>query len=252
MSSEFSQSVVEELIQEALEGPSSKAPERSYGQLGFLETDLVSSIFSALENKLSNASFLEVLQNARLDTIANQNSIKITDLHTVTHNCRKCSFNSNVTPQLPKWNVTNPDIVFILETSNIDQQSSAILVDALKKAGFNSDKVCLTYLLRCPTKSVEPSYIDNCISYLHSEIQIMNPKLICTVGATVLGALLNTEVKIKEYKNKITWLGSWPILPLYSINYVLKSGDSALQALQSDINQAYQFCYKKAVDHDTN
>jgi uracil-DNA glycosylase family 4 len=250
MNSEFDQSLVDELIEEALSDPFLN-PERSYGQLGFMETDLVSSIFSAIESKLSNATFLEVVKNARVDSVANTNHIKLTDLHTVTNNCRKCSF-SGITPELPKWNVIDPDIVFVLESSAIDQQASAVLVNALKVAGFSSEKVCLTYLLRCPTKSINQDYIDNCVKYLHTEIQIMNPKLICTVGNTVLTSILGTETKIKDYKNKITWLGSWPILPLYSITYALKAGENAIEAFQSDINQAYQFCYKKAVNHDTD
>jgi hypothetical protein len=66
------------------------------------------------------------------------------------------------------------------------------------------------------------------------------------------GSCLLYFLKIKDYKNKITWLGSWPILPLYSLNYVLKAGDSAIQSFQADMKQAYQFCYKKAAQNDTD
>ena len=253
MNSDFDATEVQKLISEALSDPQElQEPTRSYGQLGFMETKLLENIFTALDGKLSNASFLEVLQDSRIDSVANQNSIKITDLHTVTHNCRKCSFNQAITPQLPKWNVNNPDVLFITESSAMDQQSSATFVSALKSSGFKSEKVGLTYLLRCPTKTVEQQYVDNCVNYLHNEIQIMNPKLVCTLGATTLSALFGTDLKIKEYKNKITWLGSWPILPFYSLNYVIKAGDSALQSFQADMNQAYQFCYKKAKENDTD
>jgi DNA polymerase len=252
MNSNFDSTEVDKLIEEALSDPTDLSePARSYGQLGFMETKLIENLFNSLDNKLSESKFLELLQDARFTSVANQNKLKITDLHTVTHNCRKCSF-SGITPNLPKWNVNNPDVLFIAESSAIDQQASAVFVSALKSAGFSSEKVCLTYLLRCPTKSYEQQYTDNCSSYLHNEIQIMNPKLVCTIGANVLGVLLGTETKIKDYKNKITWLGSWPILPLYSLNYVLKAGDSAAQSFLADMNQAYQFCYKKAKEHDTD
>jgi len=250
MNSEFDTAQLNELIEEALSDPTDlDAPTRSYGQLGFMETKLIENIFSSLEDKISNAKFFELLQDSRIDTVANQNKLKITDLHTVTHNCRKCSF-SGITPNLPKWNVNNPDVLFIADSSTMDQQSSALFVSALKDAGFSSEKVCLTYLLRCPTKSIESQYIENCLQYLHTEIQIMNPRLICPIGANVLSALFGADLKIKDYKNKITWLGSWPILPLYSLNYVLKAGDSAVQSFHADMNQAYHFCYKKAKEHD--
>lgn len=250
MSSEFDSSELNALIEEAL-SDSVKPANRSYGQLGFMETELVSKMFESIDKTMPDSKFLEIVQDARIDTVANSNKLQITDLHTVTHNCRKCSF-SGISPQLPKWNVTNPDVVFIIDSSAMDQQSSALFVSALKSSGFSSENVCLTYLLRCPTKSIEQEYINNCINYLHTEIQIMNPKLVCPVGTNALSALLGFEAKIKDYKNKITWLGSWPILPLYSLNYVLKAGDTAVQSFQSDMDQAYQFCYKKVNKNDTD
>jgi len=250
MNSEFDSSFVDKLIEEALDD-TIKPVDRTYGQLGFMESEVVSSIFNALDSKIPNATFLQVVQDARISSIASSNNLKITDLHTVTHNCRKCAF-AGQTPLLPKWNVNDPDILFIVESSSMDQQASALFVSTLKESGFTSDKACLTYLLRCPTKDIQQQYIDNCVNYLHNEIQIMNPKLICTIGATTLSALLGFDAKIKDYKNKITWLGSWPILPLYSLNYVLKAGDSAVQSFQADMKQAYQFCYKKAAQNDTD
>lgn len=251
MNSDFNLSEVNQLIDEALSDPTDLSdPTRSYGQIGFMETKLIENIYTNLEDKLSHSKFLEIVQDARVDSVANSNKLQITDLHTVTHNCRKCSF-SSITPNLPKWNVNNPDVLFIVESSAMDQQSSAVFVSALKSAGFSSDKVCLTYLLRCPTKSYEQQYVDNCLNYLHTEIQIMNPKLICPIGANVLSSLFGTELKIKDYKNKITWLGSWPILPMYSLHYVVKSGESAQSSFQSDMMQAYQFCYKKTKSHES-
>jgi len=135
--------------------------------------------------------------------------------------------------------------MFITSSAYIDQQASALFVAMLKATGFTSEKVCLTYLLRCPTRNVEQQYIDNCSHYLHNEIQIMNPKLIVPLGADVLSALFGTELKIKEYKGKITWLGSWPIFPIYSIAYILKAGASAEEDFKADMLQAYQFCYNK-------
>jgi uracil-DNA glycosylase family 4 len=250
MSSDFNSSELNALIEEAL-SDNIKPADRTYGQLGFMETELVSKLFESIDKTMPDSKFLEIVQHARIDTVANSNKLKITDLHTVTHNCRKCEF-SGISPQLPKWNVINPDVVFIIDSSAMDQQASALFVSALKSSGFSSENVCLTYLLRCPTRSIEPEYINNCVNYLHNEIQIMNPKLLCPIGANALSALFGLDSKLKDYKNKITWLGSWPILPLYSLNYVLKAGDTALQSFQSDMDQAYQFCYKKVIKNDTD
>lgn len=238
----------EETLQNILDEALSESPERSYGQLGFMETDIVSSIYSSLEGRIPNADIVSAIKEARVSSISSKISLKITDLHTLAHNCRKCKFNS-ITPALPKWNVNNPDVLFVLESSYLDSASSDYFIKTLKEAGFSSDKICLTYLLRCPTREIDPKYIDNCVSYLHSEIQIMNPKIVCTLGANVLSSIFGTELKIKDYKQKITWLGSWAIYPVYSLNYVLKSGEQAQDSFQQDINQIYQLCYKKEIQN---
>lgn len=245
-SSQYDDSLLQNILDEAL----SDSPSKSYGQLGFMETDIVSSIFEAIDGKLPNADVVKIVKEARVSAIAAKTSMKITDLHTVAHNCKKCQFN-NISPALPKWNVNNPDVLFVLETSYMDQASSDFFINSLKSSGFSSDKICLTYLLRCPTREVEQKYIDNCVSYLQTEIQIMNPKIICTVGANVLSALFGSDLKIKDYKQKLTWLGSWAIYPLYSLNYVLKSGDTAQESFQQDISQVYQLCYKKDNKNET-
>lgn len=247
MNSDFDPTLVDSLIEEALSP--SKAPDRSYAHLGFMETEVVSSIFSAIQDRVPNQTFLQIVKDSRENYTSYFAPNKITDLHTVVHNCRKCSF-SGISPILPKWNVDDPDVLFVLETSNVDQNSSAIFISSLKDAGFKSENICLTYLLRCPTKDVQQQYIDNCVHYLHQEIQTMNPKIICTVGATVLSSLLGYDAKLKDHKNKITWLGSWPIYPLYSLSYINKAGESALADFKADMNQVYQFCYKKADNND--
>lgn len=241
MSSEFDPKELQELISYALDD-SPTTIERSYGQLGFMESQVVESIFNAVDGRVGNSELLSIIRDSRIPALSTQSKLKITDLHTVTHNCTKCSI-SGVTPQLPKWNVTNPDVVFVAPTSYLDQQASALFVNSLKSAGFKSDKVCLTYLIRCPVRSIESNYISNCVPYLHSEIQIMNPKLIVPIGGDCLSALFGTDLKIKDYKGRVSWLGSWPILPLYSMHYVLKSGSSSEEEFKSDMLQAYQFCY---------
>lgn len=245
-SDQYDDSLLQNILEEAL----SDSPSKSYGQLGFMETDIVSSIFEAIDGKLPNADVVKIVKEARVNSIASKTSMKITDLHTIAHNCKKCQFNT-ISPALPKWNVNNPDVLFVLETSYMDQASSDFFINSLKSSGFSSDKICLTYLLRCPTRDVEQKYIDNCVSYLQTEIQIMNPKIICTVGANVLSALFGSDLKIKDYKQKLTWLGSWAVYPLYSLNYVLKSGDAAQESFQQDISQVYQFCYKKDNKNET-
>lgn len=248
MSSNFSKDELNQLIEGALDS-SAKPIDRSYGQLGFMESDLAERIFNAFESHLGETDIINVIQDARIErSSALLGKLKITDLHTVVHNCKKCQSTGIVpNPVLPKWNTVNPDVLFVIDTPLLDYRASELFVSTMKSVGFSSSKVCLTYLVRCSIhpSAVQEEHVGNCSQYLHNEIQIMNPKLVCPVGANSLKILFGDSALIKDYKSKISWLGSWPILPLYSLSYVIKAGDVAENSFKADMLQAYQFCYQK-------
>jgi len=246
MKSDFDPTQLDEIISNALDD--SVIPiDRKFGQLGYMESQVIESIFTAFEDRIGQTDLISIIKDSRIPALSTQNNFKITDLHTITHNCKKCQKQISVDPQLPKWNVTNPDVVFIMDSPSLNQQASALFISALKSAGFSSEKVCLTYLVRCPvnSNSFDQTIIDTCSPYLHQEIQIMNPKLIIPVGNNVLKTFFGPDAAIKTYKGKITWLGSWPIFPVYSLLYILKAGASAEEVFQADMLQAYPFCYSK-------
>jgi len=171
--------------------------------------------------------------------------MSVLDLHTATKNCRKCNL-GNVVPELPKWNVTDPDAMFLVESPSLPPDAIELFLKSLKSSGFNSSRVCLTYVNRCPArKKFDQSEIANCLPYLHSEIQLLNPKLIVTLGLLPLVSLIGSEVKIKDYRGNIFWLGYWPILPTYSPIYALKSGNSQIDQFMNDIQTAHTFVNKE-------
>jgi len=246
MNSDFNQKQLNQIISSALDD--SVVPiDRLYGQLGFMESQVIESIFTAFKDRIGETDLINVIRDSRIPAISVKNNFKITDLHTVTKNCSKCKSSLSVDPQLPKWNVNNPDVVFIMDSPLLTQQVTSLFVAALKKSGFNSNQICLTYLVRCPviSSSIDDVIIGNCSNYLHQEIQIMNPKLVVPIGSNPLKLFFGPDAKIKTYKGKITWLGSWPIFPIYSLLYILKIGASAEEIFYADMLQAYQFCYSK-------
>jgi DNA polymerase len=192
-----------------------------------------------------------LFQEVRSDILTSKNNITLSDLHTVTKNCKKCP-NVLGSSEFPRWNSSNPDVLFVIDNPKIDKESADLLVRAMKTAGFDSKKVCLTYVTRCPlNRKPENSEIINCSPYLHTEIQLLNPRLIVTLGLLPLSTLLNANVQLKQYRGSISWLGYWPILSTYTPMYVIKSESNLQQEFISDIQQAFEFCYKKAEDNES-
>jgi DNA polymerase len=246
---EFNEEDLQKIIQEALElkGKDNKFfQEKSPGfYLGFMETELIENFHNKISGHVPDSFLLEVYRELRTDILSRKESISVLDLHTATKNCRKCNL-SEVVPELPKWNVVNPSVMFIVESPNISSEAVELFLKSLKTSGFDSSKVCLTYVNRCPArKKFNEQEIANCLPYLHSEIQLLNPKLIVTLGLLPLVSLLGTEVKMKDYRGNIFWLGHWPILPSYSPMYALKSGKQQITQFITDIKTAYTFVDKE-------
>jgi len=61
------------------------------------------------------------------------------------------------------------------------------------------------------------------------------------MDSLVASVLLNSDIKIKDYRGNLVWLGHWPIIPTYSPSYVLRSGATALQNFENDLSYVYKF-----------
>lgn len=245
---EFDEQQLASLINEALAGKDTNSLFPSSDlHLSYNDSDILTTVFDKVSKYIPISEAAGLLQDIRDELLTRKISLSLKDLHTVTNNCKKCKIDSSA--ELPKWNVQNPDVVIVIESPSMDPQAISYMVDIIKQAGFSSNQLCLTYLNRCPKRDkYNNAEIINCAPYLHTEIQLLNPKLILTIGALPASALFGSEIKLKDYRGNITWLGNWPILPTYSPSYALKAGGSTLEHFSEDIAQAYQFIYSKKKD----
>jgi len=245
MDLEFSETELNSLIQEALFSEEPKLIPKSGLYLGFMETELLEIVYKNLTGSIHDSALTELFKDIRSELLSRKVNYKIKDFHTVTKNCTKCALGS-IKPELPKWNVSNPDVLFIIDSPNMQSETVNLFLKMLKDSNFSSDKVCLTYVNRCPVKrKFTNEEVFNCSPYLHTEIQLLNPKVIVTLGVLPAYVLFGEEIKIKEYRGGITWLGYWPIITTYSPAYALKSGQLTIDHLLSDIKTAYTFVNKE-------
>ena len=240
---EFSEADLDSLIEEALSGQTSKLVPKNGLSLGLFETNMLSHMYETFSKTIPNEKLVSLFQDVRSDILSSKNNLELKDLHTVTKNCNKCP-NIDSSSDLPRWNSINPDVLFIVDNPRIDKESADLFVSKIKSIGFDSSKVCLTYVTRCPIyRKPESQEITNCSPYLHTEIQLLNPKLIVTLGLLPLASLLNSDVQLKQYRGNLSWLGYWPIMATYSPMYAIRSGEQYIDQFTSDLQNAYNFCY---------
>jgi len=238
---EFSEEELQQLIDTALSENDSPNPFVPQGpRLGLGESQMMSSLHERLSKRFIESEINDIFRDVRKDINTSTFNLTLRDIHTVTKNCRKCQVDS--TAELPKWNLDNPDIVVIIDAPNLPQEGVSVMLNAFKEAGLKSDQLCLTYVNRCPVqRKYEYQEVQNCANYLHNEIVCLNPKLILGLGLLPGTILFGDNIKLKDYRGSVTWLGNWPILLTYSPLYVLRSGENAQDTFNNDIKQAFNY-----------
>lgn len=152
--------------------------------------------------------------------------------------CHKCPLEKvRSNPILGKGDKTSKVMFVLDQISEQEDNRGLLLIDKkgeyflkfLEFSKFNSDSVYMTNLFKCTAKGelVDGRIIKACEEYLMTQIALINPKIIVTVGE------LSTKQFIKEKFNdmrdivgkEFSYAGNIKILPIYDLTYLFKATD---------------------------
>lgn len=213
--------------------------------LTFNEGRLLEVLFTTLQKYVNIADAQMILDDLRDELYSGIEIGNLKNLHTIALNCRKCPA-AIPEVEMPRWNLVNPDMVLVAEGPIGSKDISDILIKGLSDAGFTHDRVALTFVNRCRLKEkrrYNDEEIRNCLRFLHTELQILKPKLIVPLGLVPTAALLGTDVKLGDFRGQISWLGPWAIYPTYSPAHVLKGPPHLINDFTDDMKAAHRICY---------
>jgi uracil-DNA glycosylase len=137
-------------------------------------------------------------------------SSEIDGLRKAVISCTACALSKSRTNAVPGTGSIKTEIVFIGEapgrTEDIQGMpfvgtAGKILSEALAYAGFTREDVYITNIVKCrPPDNRRPNKqeMDSCNIYLQKELQIIRPKIICILGNTAFGSLLNGNAITKN------------------------------------------------------
>lgn len=210
----------------------------------FGDTRLLELVFDKLSDKLDEAQLQELLDDMRQELYANIGNYSLKDLHRITLGCTRCP-NVASSPQLPKWNLSDPDMVLVGEAPLLDGEPTKVLIDVLRAAKFSSKRIAYTSVNRCHVdrRKYEQEEIENCGGFLLTELQLLKPRLIVPLGLIATSVVMGTGIKLSDLRGNINWLGPWAIMPTYSPLHVLRGAEHLMDVLSNDIKTAYRFCY---------
>lgn len=236
---EYSSVEVSDLIQAALD----RKPILNHS---WLETRLYEWLFDALPKYMNKADVVYMLSDLRSEFMQGFTHTTAENLHKVCSRCRLCDIPKHdvITPI---WNLSDPDLMIVIDNPSMLKQYGSFLSGALKDSGFKSDRIMVTYLTRCEmsVKAIENQFIANCAPFLFSELNAVNPKLVLPMGPAVWGALSGDVInKISDVEGELRFIGLFPYIPTKSLGYYSYQADKGHNSRLAEIlSSAHNFLY---------
>lgn len=172
------------------------------------------------------------------------------------HNCQLCKLAKLGRTQVV-FGVGNPhaSIMFVGEAPgfNEDQKgepfvgaAGKLLNDLLASAGLSRDQIYIANVIKCRppnNRDPEPDEVETCKPFLMQQIQMIRPKLVCTLGNWATQTLLERKVGITKVKAQAFYMKDFVLFPLLHPAAALHQGN-LLDTLKEDFKKLKEFLDK--------
>jgi uracil-DNA glycosylase family 4 len=168
------------------------------------------------------------------------------DLAKSLHNCQRCKLAKLGRSQVV-FGVGNPHatVMFGGEAPGFheDQQgepfvgaAGKLLNDLLQSAGLSRSDIYIANVIKCRppnNRDPEPDEVETCKPFLMQQIQMIRPKLVCTLGNWATQTLLERKVGITKVRGQAFYLKDFVLFPLLHPAAALHQGNM-LEPLRED------------------
>jgi DNA polymerase len=127
------------------------------------------------------------------------------------------------------------EIMFIGEAPGADEDEQGIpfvgragqlLTKIISAMGLGREEVYITNIIKCrppQNRTPFPDEVTNCLPYVLSQIELIQPKVIIALGATALRALLDVQLGITKMRGHWYTFRDIPIMPTFHPAYLLRN-----------------------------
>ena len=127
------------------------------------------------------------------------------------------------------------EIMFVGEAPGHDEdmqgepfvgRAGELLTKIIVAMGFKRDDVYIANVLKCrppQNRTPLPDEITNCLPYLLSQIELIQPRIIVALGATAVRSLLDVQLGITKMRGHWYSFRDIPIMPTFHPAYLLRN-----------------------------
>lgn len=183
--------------------------------------------------------------------------MKLSELHKEIENCRGCSLWKTRTKLVFGVGSDEAKIVFVGEAPGHyeDQkgepfvgEAGKLLTGLLEKIGIKRPEVYIANVLKCrPPGNRNPALeeIEACKEHLLRQIEVIKPKVVCTLGNFATHVILGKKIPISKVRGAPILIKGFFVFPLYHPAAVLHQR-WMLEPLEEDFQKLKEFLNSKA------
>lgn len=149
--------------------------------------------------------------------------------------CQKCPLGKMRTKAVFGSGNINAKLMFIGEAPGHDEdiqglpfvgEAGMLLTKIIEAMAIKREDVYISNILKCrppKNRSPLPEEISACINYLYAQIDMIKPRIICTLGKFASQALLNTGTNISKLRGNWHEYRGVKLMPTYHPAYLLRN-----------------------------
>ncbi len=157
------------------------------------------------------------------------------ELEAIALVCEKCSLSKTRTQVVYGVGSPNADLMFIGEAPGRDEdlqgepfvgRAGQLLTDIIKAMKLTRDDVYITNVVKCrppDNRNPEPDELDACRPFIRRQVEIIQPKVIVTLGRFALQSLTGKGYGITSIRGQWLDYNGVKVMPTYHPAYLLRN-----------------------------
>ena len=175
------------------------------------------------------------------------------ELAVVASTCTRCSLAEGRTQVVFGVGDPHADLLFVGEAPGAEEDRQGLpfvgrsgqLLDKLmaEELGLTRDRVYIANVVKCrppDNRDPKPDEIVACRPYLQSQIELIEPQVVVTLGKFAGQLLLDSTVPITRLRGRSYPYGDAVLIPTVHPAYALRGGGEVLAQMRADFIRAKQ------------
>ncbi len=158
-----------------------------------------------------------------------------TALATQAHDCTKCRLAGTRTNVVFGVGSPNADLMFVGEAPGRDEdlkgepfvgRAGQLLTDIIKAMKLTRDDVYIANVIKCrppENRNPEPDELEACRPFIRRQVELIQPKVIVTLGRFALQSLLEKSYGITSVRGQWLEYDGIKVMPTYHPAYLLRN-----------------------------